>query len=226
MAETKKTVNPLLIAAIGFIAYVICGFVITALGNQYGYEAATSLALSNRISTVLLVIMLGTIIILSSLGKPTKTIRFVAAGMEVLVILVFFLFAIPIARVLIVNAEFFSYTVRSMVRSMRISVIYMLVGSVAAIPISMWMKDKDLKVQLIVFAAACAVTIGVSCVLMLGLLGFPMLGITGIALGFVQPFGIFPFVAALSNAPIKTSVKKHRMKKHQLILILNNTNKK
>ena len=204
MAETKKTVNPLLIAAIGFIAYVICGFAITVLGGLWSESAIISLASFNRISTVLLVIMLGTIIILSSLGKPTKTIRFVAAGMEVLVILVFFLFAIPIARVLNVNAEIISYTVQCM----RVSVIYMLIGSVAAIPIGMWMKDKDLKVQLIVFAAACAVTIGVSYVLMFGLLGFPKLGITWNALGFMQPFGIFPFVAALSNAPIKMSVNK------------------
>lgn len=204
MAETKKTVNPLLIAAIGFIAYVICGFVITVLGGQWSTSATISLASFNRISTVLLVIMLGTIIILSSLGKPTKTIRFVAAGMEALVILVFFLFAWPIARMLNIDVEIIDY----LVQCMRVSVIYMLIGSVAAIPIGMWMKDKDLKVQLIVFAAACAVTIGVSYVLMFGLLGFPELGITWNALGFMQPFGIFPFVAALSNAPIKMSVNK------------------
>ena len=204
MAETKKTVNPLLIAAIGFIAYVICGFVITVLGGQWSTSATISLASFNRISTVLLVIMLGTIIILSSLGKPTKTIHIVAIGMEALVILAFFLFALPIARMLNIDVEIIAY----LVQCMRVSVIYMLIGSVAAIPISMWIKDRDLKVQLIVLASACVATIGVSYVLMFGELGFPRLEIAGIALGFVQPFGIFPFIAALSNAPIKMSVKK------------------
>ena len=192
MQATRRTIkkNALLVAAAGFAVYMLCALAMAAMVRQLSEAAEIGFDSVRDISCVWMLIMLGVTGLVSVLCKSDKVTWITAIGMELMGIAA----ALLLQSAFIVNSmppEIIEFKLRFL----RCSAIYMLIGSAAAIPLSIWLKDKRLGVQAFVIAMTGAAAVLVSYILIMRL----RYGVSAITLGLMQPFVVFAF-AAVSNS--------------------------
>lgn len=201
MESNRKIVHPLVVFLMAIFVVPVCFFLCQRIGFSLGSDLGAGYAMTRTPLILLFLFPLIVITVSGLLNLPVKTVHYIGLGIEFVTVFFNILLSRVIAsQFLNVPDVIFAITSSCIVSSS----VWALIGSAIAIPISMMLRNKGWIAYLAVEAIAGILVAIISYVLVR-----TGMSVKGIALGFLQPFCICPFLTAVSVAK-KNAVPKTR----------------